>query len=89
MRKMVRHLKIGQQRPKLEFRVLKWVLVRNAAFRHASRYQNQIPENLHYQKLVSHTQIEAETPEIVLILLRAEMLTVQCIFLSCYMHNMI
>ena len=44
--KMVRHLKIGPQTAKLEFRVLKRVLVRNAAFFYASRYENWIPEVL-------------------------------------------
>ena len=64
MFKMVLHSQIGPQRPKLEIRVLKWVIVRVAAFRCVRRYQNRIPEVLNYQKLVSHAQIGLQRPEI-------------------------
>ena len=64
MFKMILHSQIGPQRPKLEIRVLKWVIVRVAAFRCVRRYQNRIPEVLNYQKLVSHAQIGLQRPEI-------------------------
>ena len=64
MFKMVSHTHIGPQRPKLEIRVLKWVIVSIAAFCCTRRYQSRIAEVLNYQKLVSHAEIGLQRPEI-------------------------
>ena len=67
---------IVRQLSKLEIRVIKRVLKHNAVLFYISWYQNQNPEFLYHQKLVSHIQIGAETPEIAIIII------VECIYLS-------